>query len=165
LRRRITARPNPEVLAYAGLLECRAQPLGSTAMGEIASDEVADLAFFALDHAIDSVSAGEPLVPFAVVEDESGRDLTRFAAETLEEGQANAREHVRAARDAVRVAIAYDGYLTVEGERSDAVFVEAQERGRPLGVVLAQRYRPGGRLRKFATIGNPALVEESALIE
>jgi hypothetical protein len=129
-----------------------------------ASEGLADLAFFALDHAVDSVSGGGPLVPFALTEDEDGRDLTRFAADSLEEGQANAREYVRAAANAVRVAIAFDGYLTVEAERSDAVFVEAQERGKESGVILAQRYRPPSRLRRFATIGNPVHVGHASLL-
>lgn len=127
------------------------------------SEALADLAFFALDHAVDSVSGGGPLVPFALIEDGEGRNLKRFAAETLEEGQANARAYVRDAANAVRVAIAFDGYLTVDGKRSDAVFVEAQDSGVASGVILAQRYRPGGRFKKFAPIGNPAHVGQSSL--
>ena len=52
--------------------------------------------------------------------------------------------------------VAFDGYLTVEGERSDAILVEGQERGQDESVGFAQRYRPGGRFKKFATIGNAA---------
>src|SRR5947209_9844806 len=107
--------------------------------------ELGDLAFFALDHAIDSVRAGDPLIPFAVTEDDSGRDLRRFVADTMEEGQEQARHYARGASSALRVAIAYDGYLTVKGERSDAVLVEAQDHGARTAFVFAQRYRPGGR--------------------
>lgn len=125
-------------------------------MSEIpASEELIEVAFAALDHAIDSVKDGGPLIPFVIAESEEGRDLTRFASETLEEGHAQARRHAGSSA-ANRVAVAYDGYLTVEGERSDAVFVEAQERGAELSVIFAQRYRPGGRLRRFSTIGNAA---------
>jgi hypothetical protein len=133
--------------------------------GEItASEALVDLAFFALDHAVESVTSEGPLIPFALVEDEArDRRLERFMAGTLEEAQEEARQHVRAA-SAPRVAIAYDGYLTVDGERSDAVFVEAQESGDASGLILAQRYRPGGRLRKFSTVGNPAFVGESSLL-
>jgi hypothetical protein len=56
--------------------------------------------------------------------------------------------------------VVYDGYLTVAGERSDAIFVEAQERGSTASVIFAQRYRPGGRFKKFNTIGNAAFVSE-----
>jgi hypothetical protein len=67
-----------------------------------------------------------------------GRKLARFAGD-LEQGQQHAREHVRTATDAVRGAIAYDGYLTLEGDRTDAIFVEADERGRGHALVFAQR--------------------------
>ena len=128
-------------------------------MDEIpASDELMDLVFFALDHGIESVAEGGPLIPFAVMETADGRELARFAAETLEEGNAQARQHVRGG-DALRVALAHDGFLTVAGERTDAIFVEAEERGQSRSVVFAQRYRPGGRFKKFATIGNAAFVE------
>jgi hypothetical protein len=136
----------------------------ATRVSEVdASEPLADLAFAALDHAVSSVEAGGPLIPFAMTEDGAGRNLTRFMAEPLEEGQERARQHARAATEALRVAITFDGYLTVEGERSDAVFVEAQERGTPSGIILAQRYRPGGRFKKFSTVGNPAHVGQSEL--
>ena len=122
-----------------------------------ASDELIEVVFAALDHGIGSVSiSGGPLIPFTLTEDGAGRHLARFVAETLEESLIQARTQV-AASDADRVAIAHDGYLTVEGERSDAIFVEAQDRGSPSCLVFAQRYRPGGRLRKLSRIGNPAL--------
>ncbi len=113
-----------------------------------------ELAFAALDHGIASVADGGPLIPFAMIETPAGRTLARFVADTLEEGQARAREHVGAAADAQRAAVAYDGYLTLEGIRSDAIFVEAQERGEAAAVVFAQRYRPAGRFKKFDTVGN-----------
>lgn len=129
-------------------------------MSEIpASDDLMELVFAALDHGVESVTDGGPLVPFVLVEGAEGRELTRFVADTLEEGQARAREHA-AASGAERVAVAYDGYLTVQGERSDAVFVEAQERGTDATAIFAQRYRPGGRLRKFSTIGNATFAGE-----
>ena len=129
-------------------------------MSEIpASEQLAELVFLALDHGIESVRDGGPLTPFAVTEASDGeRALTRFVAETLEGGYSTAREHV-AKSDAERAVVARDGYLTVEGVRTDAIFVEGQERGeRQACIVFAQRYRPGGRLRKFQTIGNAAFV-------
>jgi hypothetical protein len=121
------------------------------------SDELTDLVFTALDHAVGSVAEGGPLIPFAVTEGAEGRKLARFVAERLEDAQAQARLALKADADASRVALAYDGYLTVEGERTDAVFVEAQERGQD-AVAFAQRYGAGGRFRKFATIGNAAFL-------
>jgi hypothetical protein len=124
-----------------------------------ASDELVELAFAALDHGIESVrDGGGPLVPFTLSEGPDGRQLTRFAAELLEEGQEEARRHVREAAGAERVALAVDGYLSVEGERSDAILVEAQERGMTTCLVFAQRYKPAGRLSAFESVGNAGFV-------
>jgi hypothetical protein len=125
-----------------------------------ASDELADLVFAALDHGIESVREGGPLVPFTLVDGPDGRSLARFVAETLEQSVEEARRKLRGEGTAERGAIAYDGYVTVEGERWDAIFVEGQERGQAASVIFAQRYRPGGRLRKLTTIGNAAFLGE-----
>jgi hypothetical protein len=128
--------------------------VAGTEMGEA----LATLAFMAPDHGIDSIREGGPLTPFVMHEDRDGqRHLNRFVAETLEEGVGRAREFARDDVPAERIAVAWDGYLTVDGVRSDAIFVEAQETGETSSVILAQRYRPKARLRKFETIGNPAL--------
>lgn len=46
----------------------------------------------------------------------------------------------------------------MEGERSDAILVEAQERGTTISVVFAQRYRP----EPFEPVGNTAFVGPGA---
>jgi hypothetical protein len=124
------------------------------------SEALMNLAFFTLDHATESVVAsGGPLVPFAVLEIHGQRSLTRFAGD-LEDGQRRARDEVRASDGASRAAVAWDGYLTTDAGRTDAVFVEASEEGDPESVVLAQRYVVSGRLRKKSeAVGNAALVK------
>jgi hypothetical protein len=124
-----------------------------------ASDNLIQFVFAALDHATSMVEDGSTLIPFVMSETAAGRELVRFVSDTLEEGQAQARQHV-AENPADRVGVVYDGYLTVEAKRFDAIFVEAQERGTEKSVIFAQRYRPGGRLRKFSTVGNAAFVDE-----
>ena len=57
-------------------------------------------------------------------------------------------------------AFAYDGFITVQGTKFDAILVEASERGRPAGVRMAQRYTPKAGSRDFQAIGNPALLGE-----
>lgn len=119
-----------------------------------------DWAFVALDHATESVvDAGGPLVPFAMTTGgDGGRRLQRFTGD-LEQGLSSAREAVAGAAGAVLGAVAWDGYLTAEDRRMDAVFVEASERGEPESVVLAQRYVPAGTTGSAtATYGNPRLV-------
>lgn len=119
-------------------------------------DELTDLTSFALDHAVNSVSSGGPLIPFVVVENVQGRRLARFAAATLEEGVAQARNHLATADhgDARRLAVAYDGYLSIDGGRWDAVYIEAQDTGTAQAFVFPQRYKPKARLRKFRSVGD-----------
>jgi hypothetical protein len=121
-----------------------------------ATQETSNLAFAALDHGIDSIKGGGSLVTFTFTETtEAGRVLTRFAASTFEESLSAARQFLSMS-GAVRAAVAYDGYVTVKGERSDAVVVEVYETGTPESFVLGQRYRPKRAFKKFETIGNPA---------
>lgn len=116
---------------------------------------VLELGRLALEHAVRSVVPdGGPLIPFAIVESAEGRSLQRFVGE-LAECHQRSRDHVRAAAGATCAAIAWDGYLTSEGRREDAVFVEAGEPG-SASVIWAHRYRetPEGTL----AVGGPVVV-------
>ena len=125
-------------------------------------EKFADLVFLALDHGIDSVrTSGGPLIPFVIVEQDGKREIRRFATVRLEEGPERAREAIVALPpSATAYAMAYDGYITIQGTKFDAILVEASERGRPAGVRMAQRYIPKKFLRRFQTVGNPALLGE-----
>jgi len=129
------------------------------------SPETADLLFLGLDHGIDSVRDGGPLIPFVITERDQERSLARYLDETLEAGIARAVADIKANQIArgERSVLVYDGYLTLpDGNRYDAIFAEAIEEG---GVVtsMAQRYRPKQMLRGFETVGNPALIAGSKL--
>lgn len=118
------------------------------------SPHVQELASFALAHAVRSiVPEGGPLIPFSLLETTEGRSLHRFAGE-LGEAVQHARGHVRTS-GALRAAVAWDGYLTADGRRDDALFVEASEAGQP-SIVLAHRYveTPQGT----APVGEPLAV-------
>jgi predicted nucleotidyltransferase len=67
-------------------------------MGNEYSQELIDLAFAALDHGIDSVREGGPLIPFVMTERDEGRTLDRFASDLLEDAVAQAVAHVQAWR-------------------------------------------------------------------
>ncbi len=117
------------------------------------SRELQDLALCALAHALESVVPdGGPLVPFALVENPSGRALARFAGASAQE---IARRQVRSRADARRAAIAWAGRLTRDGVPQEAVFVEAADRGSE-SVILAHLYRdvPGSA----EAVGSPVLV-------
>lgn len=74
-----------------------------------------------------------------------------------EEAVALCREHLSTVDPSVHaVAVVWDGYLTLDDTRTEAVFVEGYELGRPVGVLMAQRYeRFNDELRP---IGNPVLL-------
>jgi hypothetical protein len=122
-----------------------------------------DLIFAARDYAVENAGISqEGFTPFAFFVSPSGRSLTKFVSGD----GANLAECLPAGREALRViesdvmcvALAWDGYHTLEGRRREAVFVEGYEIGQDMGVLLAQRYtREGGHL---TVEGNPVLVDE-----
>ncbi|WP_091336873.1 hypothetical protein [Micromonospora rhizosphaerae] len=57
----------------------------------------------------------------------------------------------RAIVDADGCTLAWDGYLTLDGQRRDAVFVRAHEGGQPSAALFAQRYAPAA---PFDELGN-----------
>jgi hypothetical protein len=120
------------------------------------SDSLLELVFTALDHGTGSIEQGGPLVPFVMTEGEQ-RQLTRFVADKYGESVARAREHVACPSGSTeRWALAYDGIVTLEGVRTDAIFVEAGKRGIYHRVIFAQRYQAGPDGRALRPIGNAA---------
>lgn len=121
-----------------------------------------DLAFLALDHGIGSISdaGGETLIPFVLTQDRSGRHLRRFVADTLEESVAAARSHLAGLPTSVEtVALAFDGFVTIQGTRSEAIIVQAQRRGFSQSANYAQRYQRDGS--RIAVVGNAAHLGEA----
>jgi hypothetical protein len=123
------------------------------------SEELLDLVLRALDHATRSIAFGGAFIPFVMAESVAReRDNERFPTDTRETALKMAREHIsQLAADVQRVALAYDGSVTIGGERSAAVLVEAQERGKAGSVIFAQRYEPGGD-QQLAPICNAAFL-------
>jgi hypothetical protein len=94
---------------------------------------------FAVNHGLDSAHRGSPFVPFLVSDTEQGRSLTRFVTDTPEEAHVQAQRAVVDHRPRA-CAYAYDGYVTVENGRFDAVLVEVSQDGPADGLLLAQPY-------------------------
>jgi hypothetical protein len=117
------------------------------------SNDLMEFALFALDHAADSViPSGGPLVPFAFIGSGEERNLIRFPGD-LTDGIERARQAIRSADGVKLAAVAWDGYLTVEGSRTDAVFVEAFKAGELESLILAQRYAGSDRIGNAAMVG------------
>jgi len=132
-------------------------------MAEV-SNELWELASSALDLAVDCFGGGEsnPIVLFI---DESGqrhivdvKDVQgNVTPQLVDSARGMVAKGIGAA--ALRYAVAFDGYLTTDGNRLDAAFVEAGERGQSEAVVFAQRYRVKKRSGKVERIGRPELVQ------
>jgi hypothetical protein len=129
------------------------------------SQAFADFFFLAIDHGFASVEdGGSPFVPFAVLVDTAGqKTLNRFAMDKLEDGVQAAKNSVASTGTVAMYAIAWDGFITLEGRKWDAICVEAGEAQAEFGVLFSQRYTTAkkGLLRRTRSVrvGNPALIE------
>ncbi len=116
---------------------------------------LADLAFLTLDHSLDSVEGGGPLIPLVLAETAGGRALQRFVAATLEEGLAAAQRFVHEDDAWQRACLAYDGYLTLADQRYDAIHVRGWDRESATSVHVAHCYVPGGAAAALQRISGP----------
>ena len=114
-----------------------------------------DFMFKTLNHAISSVSEGEDLIPFVLTE----KNMHRFIDKTLEGSIEHAEKYITTLKNEPMAALVYDGLITIQGIKCEAVFVKAYAKNEEKGILMAQRYRPKKFLKKFATIGNPAIVQ------
>lgn len=123
-----------------------------------ANKKLVDLIFFALDHGIDSVKSGNPLIPFVVAETDGKKTLNRFVPgdfSKMEECLQKAQEYISKLNPLPDfIAITFDGRVTIQGEKTDAIMVRGFDKTQTEGFVFGQRYKPKAFLRKFSTIGN-----------
>src|SRR5688572_25161813 len=106
--------------------------------------ELWQLILFALDHGLESVRGGGPLVPFLLSTGSGRPTLQRFVADSLD----RSREMAAAAAsslppDVQLYAFAVDGYLRSEaeaGQPQDAIIVEAGQRGGAAAFLFTQTY-------------------------
>jgi len=129
------------------------------------SKTLGDLMVFALDHGIDSIRQGGPLVPFAMSESNGKRSLNRFVAEPYEKAVAETKASIAKLPQQARIyAIAYDGFVTVSGKKYDAIIVHGAEREKGKAYLLAQRHVPSTNGKPLETVGNLAYIgRENAL--
>lgn len=119
------------------------------------SQALGDLVIMALDHGLMNRRDGEALVPFVLVESGGAHYIRRFEAISDEQAVAEAKVFVARLPGANICAITYDGTITMEGAKFDAVLVIACETGIPNTFVFAQRYDavPFGVIGSAAFLG------------
>ena len=97
--------------------------------------------------------------PLAMIEAPSGQFVQGFRRDRLELGHEEARRALLAApSDAERYALAWAGYLTIQGVRYETVLVGGGERGKERGAIIGQRYKQNLPETKFQPIGNLAIL-------
>jgi len=126
------------------------------------TEELLALIWPAMDHGISSIKdIGGPLIPFIMFEqNDRTREVHRYmVGRTPWDSVLEARKSIAALPStAVSFALVYDGSVTITGEKSSAVLVEAAARGCPSGFRMFQRFRPKGFLHSFKPLGNPGLL-------
>lgn len=129
-----------------------------------ATEQVMNLMFAALDHALDSIREGGDLVPFRMSLSRDGeRHLDRFAGAGIDSSRAAMLSSTQSlAADRVAYAIAAEGFITIEGYRYSAILVESADREMPSAIHFMQRYRPWRANLPMAEIGNPAYLGQTA---
>jgi hypothetical protein len=130
------------------------------------ADSTKELVFTALDYALENAQISEePFTPFSFARREDGTaTLTRFAVDVatdIPETLEAARKHLESAEPGTTaITLAYDGYTTYEGHRTEAVFIEAHQLNLTRTLILTQRYLRTNN--EVHPLGNPMLQAELA---
>jgi hypothetical protein len=126
--------------------------------------QTSSLLVFAMDSAVASLRDSDgPLVPFVVTKENDQPELHTFLEDSLEESLAAAKRFARVECRGVAAVLVYDGDLVVGDARAEAIYAETIDSAGSIAVV-AQRFRPRTRLRKFELIGNPVHLAVKGLL-
>ncbi len=81
--------------------------------------------------------------------------IMRFVTENIEDGESVAIQQISAFEQKPEWAlIVYDGFVTVNDQRTHAVIVNAYDRNLDDGFVFVQKYQPRDSQQSFELIGN-----------
>jgi hypothetical protein len=117
------------------------------------------LMLFALNEGCKELVRTGKQTPLAVIETSSDQFMQGFKNERLELGYEEARQALLTApSDAERYALAWAGYVTLQGVRYETVMVAGGERGKARGVMMGQRYKQQLPEVRFQPIGNPTIL-------
>lgn len=131
------------------------------------SEQLVDLAFFALDHGVKSVIGSDgPMTPFAIIEDVNGqRTLARFmTGQSPAEAHQHARAHVARAVDCVKYAVVADGWVTEQNTRIPVILVEVGRRGEQHGYSFIQRFCSTAETKYGQVVRNPSIIDHPSVI-
>ena len=96
-----------------------------------------------------------------MTEGDPGAIIT-IVADSADESLAIAQKNVNGFDARTKAfAFAYDGFVSMQGERSDAIYVEAAYTGFHHIYVFVQRYNPSQAAKPVARIGNWAYLQQN----
>ena len=141
----------------------RESPRSAAAPAQEPSEELMAAVWEAVKHGMESIQElGGPLRPFMFRWKGEERLQSVLMGESMEDSVAMGKEMANGLGDEVDgCVIAWDGYVTIAGDRSDALFFHAQERGEAVSHVLVQRYAPSAATR-FEPTHNIAVIGQEA---
>lgn len=122
--------------------------------------EYFDFAYIGLDHGINSIAdSGGPLIPFVLTQTGSERKLQRFVTEKYEDGPLEAERYLKDLTiKPDKALVAFDGFITIDGQRSDAIIVKCYDKFEDEGLILAQRYTSKKDNNGIEPTGNATLM-------
>ncbi len=121
-------------------------------------DKVGVLVNFALGRALWTVSSGAVVSPFTVTESEGKGHMNVFVGQPYEIAVDAARQSLIGADPKTEMyALAYDGYVTKDGVRLDAILVEVGSRGMKGALLASQRYKAKKADQMFEEVGRAAV--------
>lgn len=108
---------------------------------------------------IQSVKEAGPLIPFTMTQTGGKKELNRFMADTFEEGVQQAEQFLASMSPMPYFAlIAYDGFVTIEDKKYDAILVRAFDKNQKEGLTFCQRYESKQDEDVITPIGNAAFI-------
>lgn len=129
---------------------------------------ISDITKQAIQHAMSSIEdASGPLTPFTMLLDETHPDpreskltLARQFADYLEEALHAAQSSISPGGVHSMYAIAWDGFVTLDERKWDAILVEVGTSASPEATILAQRYEAKetgffNKKRRNVSVGAP----------
>lgn len=132
-----------------------------------ASESLTSKLISVLDHAVGLKKNGiDPMIPFAFVYVGESGTIKSFVGDTPEYADKMFEKTIL--EDKPDYAIyGYDGYLTIEGRKTDAILLKAFDKTDTVIYLVGQRFTPKQSDTDFATIGNPAFLgtEENILMK
>ncbi|MCF8568567.1 hypothetical protein LLE49_28000 [Alicyclobacillus tolerans] len=110
---------------------------------------------------------GEPVIlPFVMTGDSDGENLTAFPLHDYVECVTEAIKYAIDQRQMRQyIILGYDGYLTHDGLRTDALFYKAYQHGTDGWLNFAQRYRPKKLFSPYKRIGSMLFIDATAELD